>query len=100
MRSPAPRAATTAPPHNLPAQVGRLFGRDDVVRNLVLQLLVSGLVLGFTVMFAAFTSRPDAATVEAQVGTASRKACVARDVDLDEGYGVTRTETRFVCGKE
>ncbi len=34
---PALRPATTAPPHNLPAQLTRLIGRDDDVRNLVQQ---------------------------------------------------------------
>ena len=61
---------------------------------------IGGLVLGFAVMFAAFMSWPNPASVEAQVGTASRMACVARDFALDEGYGVTRTETRLVCSKE
>ena len=56
-----------------------------------------GLLLGFTVVFAAFMSWPNPASVEAQVGTASRKACAAREIALDEGYGVTRTETRLVC---
>jgi hypothetical protein len=60
---------------------------------------IGGVLLGFTVMFAVFMIRPDPASVEAQVGTASRKACVTRDVALDEGYGVTRMETRLVCGK-
>jgi hypothetical protein len=61
---------------------------------------IAGLLLGFTVMFAALMSWPNPASVEAQVGTASRMACVARDFALDEGYGVTRTETRLVCSKE
>ena len=61
---------------------------------------IGGLLLGFTVMFAAFISWPNPASVEAQVGTASRTVCVARDFALDEGYGVTRTETRLVCSKD
>ena len=61
---------------------------------------IGGLLLGFTGMSAAFMSWPNPTSVEAQVSTASRKACVARDFALDEGYGVTRTETRLVCSKE
>jgi hypothetical protein len=60
---------------------------------------IGGLLLGFTMMFAAFMSWPNPTSVEAQVGTASGEACVARDFALDEGYGVTRTETRLVCSK-
>jgi hypothetical protein len=67
---------------------------------MIKMISIGGLLLGFTVMFAAFISWPNPASVEAQVGTASRKTCVARDFALDEGYGVSRTETRLVCSKE
>ncbi len=36
-RSPGPRLATMVRPHNLPAQLTRLVGRDEVVSNLVRQ---------------------------------------------------------------
>jgi hypothetical protein len=47
-------------------------------------------------IFAAFAASQNASVAETQ--TAGFDAgCVAEKVALDEGYGVTRTETRVVC---
>jgi hypothetical protein len=52
-----------------------------------------GFALGLAIIFAAYMGTQDSSVAEPQTA----EGCVARKVALDEGYGVTRTETRMVC---
>jgi hypothetical protein len=64
---------------------------------------IFGLVMSFAVIFTAYSGVPDAAGGEAQAAQLAEAAahdCVAREVALDEGYGVSRIETRLVCAKD
>jgi hypothetical protein len=54
---------------------------------------ILGLALGLAIIFAAYMGTQDPSVAEPQAA----EGCVARKVALDEGYGVTRTETRIVC---
>lgn len=58
---------------------------------------VLGFALGLAVIFAAYMGTQDTSVAETQPGDGG---CVAQKVALDEGYGVTRTETRVVCANE
>jgi hypothetical protein len=64
---------------------------------------ILGLAMSFAVIFSAYSGTPDASSVEtqtAQMADAAGKNCVSREFALDEGYGVTRTETRLVCSED
>lgn len=59
-----------------------------------------GLAFSLAAVTVAFTETRDAADVEtkaAQSSESQSSRCVVREVALDEGYGVTRTEKRLVC---
>jgi hypothetical protein len=58
---------------------------------------VFGFVIILTLIFAAYMGTPEASVAEAQSGVAPSAGCVTEKVALDEGYGVTRMETRTVC---
>jgi hypothetical protein len=58
---------------------------------------IIGLVVSLGVLFAAYTVTPEAADVGLRADTSVGNGCVRREVALDEGYGVSRVETRLVC---
>jgi hypothetical protein len=58
---------------------------------------ILGFALGLAIIFAAYMGTQDPSVAEPQAADAG---CVAQKVALDEGYGVTRTETRVVCAKD
>jgi hypothetical protein len=58
---------------------------------------ILGFALGLAIIFAAYMGTQDQSVAETQTGA---PGCVAQKVALDEGYGVTRTETRVVCAKD
>ncbi|MGO9674104.1 MAG: hypothetical protein ACLPSF_08055 [Methylocella sp.] len=57
---------------------------------------ILGFALGLAIMFAAYMGTQDRSVAEPQAADAG---CIAQKVALDEGYGVTRTETHVVCAK-
>jgi len=60
------------------------------------------LMISLAIVSVAFTETRDPAGAETQAAQASEpksNGCVTREVALDEGYGVTRTEKRIVCGE-
>jgi hypothetical protein len=61
---------------------------------------IFGLVFSLALIFAVYMGTPEAPGAEAQATAAPGEGCVAEKVALDEGYGVTRTETRIVCAKD
>lgn len=61
---------------------------------------VVGLVLSLGMIYVAYAETPEAAGVENPTAEAVGDGCVIREVPLDEGYGVTRTEKRIVCAQE
>jgi hypothetical protein len=62
--------------------------------------LIMGLATSLALIFLAYTAKPEASGAEVQTGAAPSKGCVTREVALDEGYGVTRFDTRIVCATE
>ena len=58
---------------------------------------IIGLVVSLGVLFAAYTVAPEAADVGLRADTSLGNGCVRHEVALDEGYGVSRVETRLVC---
>ncbi len=61
---------------------------------------IFGFVIILALMFTAYLGTPEASVAEAQASAAPNNGCVTEKVALDEGYGVTRTETRTVCNAE
>lgn len=61
---------------------------------------IVGLVASLALIFAAYTATPEAASVEGIVADTFAEGCIIREVALDEGYGVTRTEKRIICAKD
>lgn len=61
---------------------------------------ILGLATSLAVMFSAYTGAPEASVAEAQTTAAPSDGCVTREVALDEGYGVTRTEKRVFCSAD
>ncbi len=64
---------------------------------------ILGLAMSFAVIFSAYSGTPEASNAEtqtAQTADAAGKTCVSREIALDEGYGVTRTETRLICADD
>ncbi len=61
---------------------------------------VFGFVFGLAIIFAAYMGTPESSVAEAQANAALGDGCVVEKVPLDEGYGVTRTETHVVCAKD
>jgi hypothetical protein len=59
---------------------------------------ILGFALGLAIIFAAYMGTQDPSAAETQ--TAAGAGCVAQKIALDEGYGVTRTETRVVCNND
>ena len=57
---------------------------------------IVGFALGVLILVAAFVGTQLPSSAETQTA-ALDAGCVAEKVALDEGYGVTRTETRIVC---
>jgi len=58
---------------------------------------IIGLLASLGVMFAAYTATPEAADAGLRAEPSRGTSCVSREVALDEGYGVSRMETRLVC---
>jgi hypothetical protein len=59
-------------------------------------------MISLAIVSVAYTETRDNAGAETQAAQASEprsSGCVTREVALDEGYGVTRTEKRIVCGE-
>lgn len=61
---------------------------------------IVGLVASLAMLFAAYTAAPEAASVEGTVADTLAEGCIIRNVALDEGYGVTRTEKQIICAKD
>ncbi|WP_395667174.1 hypothetical protein [Methylocella sp.] len=61
---------------------------------------VFGLAVSLSVLTAAYMAIPEASLAEGQKQAALKDGCVAEQVALDEGYGVTRTETHVVCASQ
>ena len=61
--------------------------------------LILGFIMSLALIFAAYTETQGASVAEAQASVAPIQGCVTREVALDQGYGVTRTETRAVCAE-
>ena len=57
---------------------------------------ILGFALGLAIIFAAYMGTQDPSVAEPQTA----EGCIARKVALDEGYGVTRTETQVVCAND
>ena len=62
--------------------------------------LILGFIMSLALIFAAYTETQGASVVEAQASAAPILGCVTGEVALDQGYGVTRTETRAVCAED
>ncbi|ACK51067.1 hypothetical protein Msil_2128 [Methylocella silvestris BL2] len=60
---------------------------------------IFGFVLSLGLIFAIYMGTPDPSLADSQASAALAEGCVAEKVALDEGYGVTRTETHVVCPK-
>ncbi len=57
-------------------------------------------LVGFFVLALALASAPKTGDVEARETKISADGCVLREVALDQGYGVSRTVSRRICGKD
>lgn len=57
---------------------------------------ILGFVLGLAVLFAAYMGAQESSVAETKTAGLAQ-GCVAEKVPLDEGYGVSRVETRIVC---
>ena len=62
--------------------------------------LILGFIMSLALIFAAYPETQGASVAEAQASAAPIQGCVTREVALDQGYGVTRTETRAVCAED
>lgn len=60
---------------------------------------IIGLLASLGVLFAAYTVTPEAADAGSRADTSLGNGCVRREIALDEGYGVSRMETRLVCAE-
>ncbi len=60
---------------------------------------IFGFVFSLALIFAVYMGTPQAPGADAQATAAPGEGCVVEKVALDEGYGVTRMETRVVCPK-
>ncbi len=58
---------------------------------------IFGLIAGLGILFAAYSVTPQASDVGLRAETSLGNGCVSREIALDEGYGVSRRETRLVC---
>jgi hypothetical protein len=58
---------------------------------------IIGLVVSLGVLFAAYTVTPEGSDGTLHVDASLGNGCVSREFALDEGYGVSRIETRLVC---
>jgi CHASE1-domain containing sensor protein len=58
---------------------------------------IMGLLLSLGALFAAYSVTPQAADVALRAETRVGSDCISREIALDEGYGVSRMETRLVC---
>jgi hypothetical protein len=61
-------------------------------------LSIVGFVVSLGALFATYSVAPEAGEKSLHVDAALDKGCVSREFALDEGYGVSRIETRLVCG--
>lgn len=61
---------------------------------------VIGLLASLGVLFAAYSGMPEAGDAGLHADASLGNGCVSREIALDEGYGVSRTETRLVCAGE
>lgn len=61
---------------------------------------IFGLLASLAVIFAAYSEMPEAARADRPTVEALADGCTLREIALDEGYGVTRTEKHVVCAKE
>jgi hypothetical protein len=77
-----------------------LVGSEAFEGNEMIRMgLILGFIMSLAVIFAAYTETQGASVAEAQASVAPIQGCVTREVALDQGYGVTRTETRAVCAE-
>lgn len=60
---------------------------------------IIGLMASLGVLFAAYAVTPEAGDVGLRAAASPVGGCISREVALDEGYGVSRTETRLVCAE-
>lgn len=58
---------------------------------------ILGLLASLGILFASYTISPETADAGSGTETSLSDGCIAREVALDEGYGVSRTEMRLVC---
>jgi hypothetical protein len=58
---------------------------------------IIGLMASLGVLFAAYAVTPEAADAGLQSEASLENGCISRVIALDEGYGVSRTETRLDC---
>jgi hypothetical protein len=58
---------------------------------------ILGLIIGSAIVLAVVTPAPQTGALEAQASEPSAANCVTQEIPLDEGYGVSRMATRFVC---
>lgn len=61
---------------------------------------ILGFVFSLAVIFTAYMGTQDASVAETKAQAVLDEGCVSENVALDEGYGVTRTETHIVCAKD
>jgi len=61
---------------------------------------IVGVLACLGALFAAYTVSPQAADVGVRADARLGNGCVSREVALDEGYGVSRVETRLVCAEK
>jgi hypothetical protein len=57
------------------------------------------LAVGFVIVLALMTAAPETSAVEAQASEHVPQGCVAHEVLLDEGYGVSRKSVTLDCEK-
>lgn len=58
---------------------------------------IIGLIASLGVLFAAYAVTPETADAGLHAEASLANGCFSREIALDEGYGVSRTETRLVC---
>jgi hypothetical protein len=76
-----------------------LVGSEAFEGNEMIRMgLILGFIMSLALIFAAYTETQGASVAE-QASVAPIQGCVTREVALDQGYGVTRTETRAVCAE-
>jgi hypothetical protein len=60
-------------------------------------VLIVGLMTSLGFLLAAYAVTPQARDAGLRADRSLGNGCVTRQIALDEGYGVSRTETHLVC---